>query len=93
MFYSEVCDQKMLPRKVILLKFLPFLALLFSVVQSEGFSVALERQLLIHREPPLENDGEKYSDVTEHFITQKLDNFDHQNNVTFQMVSFNGSKK
>lgn len=88
MSYSEVCDQMMLPRKEILLKLLPCLALLFSVVQSEEFSIALERQLLIHREPPLENDGEKYNDVTEHFITQKVDNFDHQNNATFQMVNF-----
>lgn len=75
---------------MILLNFLPCLALLFSVVQSKEFSIALERQLLIHHEPPYENNGEKYSDVTEHFITQKLDNFDHQNKETFQMVSVQG---
>lgn len=82
----------MLPHKVILLNVMPCLVLLFSVVQSEEFSIALKRQLLIHREPPFENNGEKYGDVTEHFITQKLDNFDHQNNKTFQMVSVQTSK-
>lgn len=75
---------------MISLNFLPCLALLFSVVHTEEFSIALERQLLIHHEPPFENHGEKYSDVTEHFITQKLDNFDHQNKETFQMVTDQG---
>lgn len=78
----------MLPRKLILSNVLPFLALLFSVVESTEFSIALKRQWFIHREPPFENNREKYSDVTEHFISQKRDHFDHQNEETFHMVKF-----
>lgn len=82
---------------LVLLIRLPYMALSFSLVQSDKFSVAMEieRQLLvdreppfelIFREPPLENDGEKDDGIEEHFITQRLNNFDHQNNETFQMV-------
>lgn len=49
-------------------------------------SSALKRQSLIFHEPPYENIRERAELVTEHYITQRLDNFDHQNNRTFQMV-------
>lgn len=80
---------------LVLWNILPYMALLFNVIQSEEFSIVLERELLIdreppfeliYREPPVENDGERDDGIEEHFITQRLDNFDHQNNGTFQMV-------
>lgn len=49
-------------------------------------SGALKRQTLIFHEPPYENILERADQVTEHHITQRLDNFDHQNNQTFDMV-------
>lgn len=49
-------------------------------------SSALKRQSLIFHEPPFENHHERADQVTEHYITQRLDNFDHQNPRTFQMV-------
>lgn len=82
----------MFPRKVVFLNVLPYLAILFHFVQSDEDSIALQRQLLLHREPPIENYHYKsYDNVTEHFITQRVDNFDHQNKETFQMVSFHQS--
>lgn len=78
----------MLHRNVVSLNVLPCLAILFHIVQSDDVSIALQRQLLIHHEPPFDNHfyGSN-NNVTEHFITQRLDNFDHQNQETFQMVS------
>lgn len=80
---------------LVLWNILPYLAL-FSVVRSEEFSIALEQQLLLidreppfdllNHEPPVEDDGKIYDGIEEHFITQRLDNFDHQNKKTFQMV-------
>lgn len=79
----------MLPRKVVSLNVLPYLAMLFNFVQSDNDSIALQRQLLFHHEPPFENHYyRKDNNVTEHFIKQRVDNFDHQNKETFQMVSF-----
>lgn len=66
------------------------LTMLFSVVQSEDGSVALKRQSMIFNEPPFEIHYQRDNHVTEHFITQRLDNFDHQNKETFQMVKLLG---
>lgn len=52
----------------------------------EAVTSALKRQTLIFHEPPYENNLERADQVTEHYITQRLDNFNHQNNRTFQMV-------
>ncbi|XP_031618081.1 putative serine protease K12H4.7, partial [Contarinia nasturtii] len=52
---------------------------------AEAFSVALKRQTLIYHEPPHENNLKMSDQVIEHYITQRLDNFDHQNNLTFEM--------
>lgn len=79
----------MLPQKVVSLNVLPYLAMLFfNFVQSNKDSIALQRHLLMHHEPPFENHYRKANNVTEHFILQRVDNFDHQNKETFQMVSF-----
>lgn len=82
----------MLLREVVslnVLSCLVLLLLLFSVVQSEKVSAALKRQSLIYYEPPYEINHERADQVTEHYITQRLDNFDHQNKETFQMVRLN----
>lgn len=55
--------------------------------QLEAYSVALKRQSLIFYEPPVENILERADQVSEHFITQRLDNFNHQDPRTFQMVN------
>lgn len=57
-----------------------------NVLQLEAYSVALKRQSLIFYEPPVENILERADQVSEHFITQRLDNFNHQDPRTFQMV-------
>lgn len=53
---------------------------------SKAESIASKRFSLIHHEPPVESDSRGVDRVTEHNITQRLDNFDHQNPKTFQMV-------
>lgn len=49
-------------------------------------STVLKRQSLIFHEPPVENILEKTNPVTEHYITQRLDNFSPQDTRTFRMV-------
>lgn len=46
----------------------------------------LTRQNLIFHEPPVESVFKITNQVTEHWITQRLDNFNHQDPRTFQMV-------
>lgn len=74
--------------RITLLLILSYLAA--NVLKVEAVSSALKRQTLIFHEPPHENNLERADQVTEHWITQRLDNFDHQNPHTFQMV-FNES--
>lgn len=71
-------------RETALILILPFLAA--NLMQSEAGSSAVKRQSLIFHEPPFENNHERADQVTEHYITQRLDNFDHQNERTFEMV-------
>lgn len=52
----------------------------------EGVPSALTRQLMVFHEPPVESVFKHTDQVTEHFITQRLDNFHRQNPRTFQMV-------
>lgn len=68
----------------LLLLFLSYLAA--NLLKVEAITSALTRQTLIFHEPPYENNLERADQVTEHYITQRLDNFDHQNPRTFQMV-------
>lgn len=75
----------MLVRKAILLLIFSYFTL-FGLVKSETVSGALKRQSLIYHEPPFENNQERADQITEHFIVQRLDNFDHQNKDTFKMV-------
>lgn len=63
-----------------------FFYLTIHSIAAEAFSAALKRQMLIFYEPPYENYLKSNDQVTEHYITQRLDNFDHQNERTFQMV-------
>lgn len=64
---------------IITLLFLP-------LIQAKTESIALKRQTLIYHEPPFENNLERADTVTEHYITQRLDNFNNQDHRTFQMV-------
>lgn len=57
-----------------------------NLLKVEAVTSALKRQKLIFHEPPYENNLERADQVTEHYVTQRLDNFDHQNPHTFQMV-------
>lgn len=55
------------------------------LLQLEALSIVS----LIHRKPLIEINQEAadhQSNDSEHYITQRLDNFDHQNPRTFQMV-------
>lgn len=55
-------------------------------VQTEALVGFGKSKSLIFREPPLADDNVRSNDVTEHWITQKLDNFDPTDTRTFQMV-------
>lgn len=61
-----------------------FLAATF--LQTEAFSGFLRTKSLIFREPPVDELTTMSLDVSEHWITQKLDNFDPRDTRTFQMV-------
>lgn len=56
--------------------------------QSSSISIALKRQSLIYYEPPFENNLKLRENITEHYITQPVDHFNHQDNRTFQMVNY-----
>lgn len=75
-----MCDRTVLWLFIVLPYFLA------NLLQLEAVSSALRRQSLIYHEPPFENNMERADQVSEHFITQRLDNFDRQNSRTFQMV-------
>lgn len=61
------------------------LGLILYCAESQA-SAALKRQSMIYYEPPFENIKSADS-VTEHYITQPVDHFNHQDNRTFSMVS------
>lgn len=82
---SDQCETKGgIMNKVTFLSVL--LCLAANVLQLEAVSSALKRQSLIFYEPPVENNLERADQVTEHYIEQRLDNFNHQDSRTFQMV-------
>lgn len=69
------------------LKFVSLLALLCSVHGFLGFSAFSNHKSLLFREPWTPNVlNRAESIITEEHITQRLDNFDPQNNATFRMV-------
>lgn len=56
-------------------------------LQSDKYAFELKRHSLLHHEPPVKHKMQFQADqATEHFITQRLDNFNHQDTRTFQMV-------
>lgn len=57
-----------------------------AILPLEAVPSALTRQLQIFHEPPVESTFKQTNQVTEHWITQRLDNFNHQDPRTFQMV-------
>lgn len=57
-----------------------------NILPLEAVPSALTRQLLIFHEPPVESVFKQTNQITEHWITQRLDNFNHQDSRTFQMV-------
>lgn len=57
-----------------------------NILPLEGVPSTLTRQLMIFHEPPVENILKYTDQVTEHYITQRLDNFHRQDTRTFQMV-------
>lgn len=71
-----------------IVRLLVLLGVAVNLLQLAAASSALKRQQLIFHEPPFENHHERSDQVTERYITQRLDNFDHQNSRTFQMVFF-----
>lgn len=66
--------------------FLAALFLVANILPLEAVPSALTRQLLIFHEPPVESTFKQADHVTEHYITQRLDNFNRQDPRTFQMV-------
>lgn len=75
----------MFGRSVVILFALSFASV--ALAKSRSFSSLAKKQSLIHYEPPFENNFERTEQITEHYITQLLDNFDHQNKQTFEMVN------
>lgn len=57
-----------------------------NILPLEAVPSALTRQLQIFHEPPVESVFKQTNKVTEHWITQRLDNFNNQDARTFQMV-------
>lgn len=57
-----------------------------NILPLEAVPSALTRQLQIFHEPPVESVFKQTNQVTEHWITQRLDNFNRQDSRTFQMV-------
>lgn len=55
-------------------------------VQTDALLGFRDSKSFLFREPPVDEDTVKSIDVTEHWITQKLDNFDPTDTRTFQMV-------
>lgn len=48
----------------------------------------MKKHSLIHYEPPFENNfQERIDTISEHYVPQRLDNFNHQNKQTFRMVN------
>lgn len=62
-----------------------------NILPLEAVPSALTRQLLIFHEPPVESVFKQTDQVTEHYITQRLNNFNRQDSRTFQMVRPNNN--
>lgn len=56
------------------------------IVESQSLLGFTRKKSYIYYEPPTEENRQRIDDVTEHYITQKLDNFNPTDNRTFQMV-------
>lgn len=56
------------------------------IVESQCLLGFTRKKSYIFYEPPTEENHQRIEDVTEHYITQKLNNFDPTDNRTFQMV-------
>lgn len=52
-----------------------------------GFSGYFHGQSMLHREPPIVGIHRSLREVTLHTIQQRVDNFDPQNNATYEMVN------
>lgn len=48
---------------------------------------------ILHHEPPVDRKNVRFDHVTEHWITQKLDNFDPTDSRIFQMVKQRDQRK
>lgn len=60
--------------------------LVAACVQTEALLGFSKSKSFLFREPPVDENNGRSEDVTEHWITQKLDNFDPTDTRTFQMV-------
>lgn len=49
-------------------------------------TLQLKRHSLIHHEPPTKFSVQETDPITQYHITQRLDNFNHQDHRTFEMV-------
>lgn len=65
---------------------LALLCLGSNILPSESIPSMLKGHSLIYHEPPVDVLFEDTNEITEHFITQRFDNFNHQDSRTFQMV-------
>lgn len=65
---------------------LALLCLTVNALQLDKYLIELKRHSLLFHEPPVKNVKQLDDQVTEHFITQRFDNFNHQDSRTFQMV-------
>lgn len=55
-------------------------------VPTKAFLSLTNFNSLIFYEPPFSKTDQRTNEVSEHYFTQRLDNFDPQNMQTFQMV-------
>lgn len=60
--------------------------LIAAFLETEAFLGFTKSKSLLYREPPVDEFNVRSDDVTEHWITQKLDNFEPTDTRTFQMV-------
>lgn len=60
--------------------------LAIALIQTHAFLGFTKKRSWLYYEPPIDGNQERLNDVSEHYIIQKLDNFDAQNQHTFRMV-------
>lgn len=83
-YFSLTCSLQLIEMAHV--KLIVACLLVTAFVQTEALLGFRDSKSFLFREPPVDEDIVKSIDVTEHWITQKLDNFDPTDTRTFQMV-------